>query len=628
MTRYNLRTRESCNKEIVRAMIEDNSEDSDLERAMADTVILNENRDSSFLEEDEIQTEDVSGEGEEEYEGIGNIFNENANSGVAGSNNSDEINLGDKSESSRIFNGEMVEKEVVSSEVGPTLGDLMKLLIENAKKSDENNIILTKKFDEHDNKLNQINNNFKILEEKLDRKLELAVEKINKNVEEIKINMEKCRADCFNKVNTEMTELTQEISNKYDTNFDIMENKILENEAGIISNTEKITEVKKDQTKIWSKINENSKIIKTQNNVVLACNSELKLMKLGNEGLYKEVRDNSNIIQIVQEKTNDLEKQLGEKSDNVIVRNIQDPIKLNINLKNPMEFIKNLKCAIKNHKLNKWESIVDILNNTLDKYLETKSWWTFIKDNVENLDDFIREFKGKYWSNAIQSELRTNIFFGKYRADGRLKLSEYFMDKIIIFKNIEPKLAEGEMVKLLSDHYDAEINRARIVRNVITVTEFVNLLGEYEMNQNKQNSRGFNRFENRRNGHEREQGENRRVKFEFQNRELFDRNKNWKENEYKDRGGHVGKSNFNNNYNGKTWEDKRGKSSQDRFQNFRNYNGENWQKNSRAWENQRTEGGNRENSSHGSKERRYEQNRENKINAIEIEAEIHDRENC
>ena len=85
------------------------------------------------------------------------------------------------------------------------------------------------------------------------------------------------------------------------------------------------------------------------------------------------------------------------------------------------------------------------------------NWWTATRPDIQSIQEFKTQFKAKYWSESTQNMVRNNLSNGRYENQNGQSLSSYFLGKICMARNLEPRIPEECLVIQLSYHYDDAI---------------------------------------------------------------------------------------------------------------------------------------------------------------------------
>lgn len=162
---------------------------------------------------------------------------------------------------------------------------------------------------------------------------------------------------------------------------------------------------------------------------------------------------------------------------------------------NPMEFLTRSTEYINQNGLSNLNRLHSTINNMLEG--SANQWWQVIRHEVQTLEDFKAIFEEKYWGEIAQSETRRKIQTGKYVTTGRMSRSEYFIEKVLIMKNLTPKLTDLEIIKQLSTHFEKNVRDAVRVRGIRSIREMETLLNEEDI-EDKIDTNKANRTQNNR----------------------------------------------------------------------------------------------------------------------------------
>ena len=94
--------------------------------------------------------------------------------------------------------------------------------------------------------------------------------------------------------------------------------------------------------------------------------------------------------------------------------------------------------------------------------------------------EFKELFKSKYRYESTQNIVRDNICYGRYEASRGSTLTAYFLGKVCLARNLEPRIPEESLVTKLAFHYEGGIARARLSGQVKTIQAMAALLDGYE----------------------------------------------------------------------------------------------------------------------------------------------------
>ncbi len=345
------------------------------------------------------------------------------------------------------------------------------ILEENMKKSEEN----MKKLQENMNKLN----------EKMDKRDEEIKSQIAATNESIKKQNEKVVASIEDviKHNTALSTRIEEMNIKWqESNEKIRENveavNTLRSEVATeFQTTNETCRHRYEQITNQNKENINRLTERVGNNQVL-CQEEFTRVN-------EIIHTNKNLIE--QEYQRDL-NQLREDMDRYQNRPIcqasgnynvmKEEIKFINYVRNPMEYINRLTEFIARNRENRWEIIKPIIDDGFKDYRD--NWWDATRHDVNNFEDFKKQFKNRYWSAPIQHQVRNVLINGRYDPNKNMSLSAYFLGKVCLARNLEPAIPEESLVNQLIYHYDERIINARSARQIDTIHGITQLLSNFE----------------------------------------------------------------------------------------------------------------------------------------------------
>lgn len=315
------------------------------------------------------------------------------------------------------------------------------------KKLDDNNKVMNANFDRRVNDLKQeiVSNNERLENKIVELQLasEKQAEKTSQGIDEARLEIEQFK----NNVTTQV----KEIENKCTRNSDNLEQKLTEQ---MLRREEELEDR------------------------LITIDVEIKQI----EG--QAVDNKEEIEKMKQQEIVDIRKELEE------IRNRATPI-INYHTKdnsellnfreykrNPIEFLNRFEEIINRNKENRWGNIRSMLDECFKQVND--NWWTAIRHNISNFQDFKTCFRNKYWSEAIQHIVRDDICYGKFNDKLGVKPTTYFLGKVCLAKNLEPNIPEECLVAKMAYHFDETVPRARLTGQVKTITGMEELLGDYE----------------------------------------------------------------------------------------------------------------------------------------------------
>ena len=125
------------------------------------------------------------------------------------------------------------------------------------------------------------------------------------------------------------------------------------------------------------------------------------------------------------------------------------------------------------------------------------NWWTATRPEISCTQEFKTLFREKYWSESTQNVVRNNISNGRYEPQAGHTLTSYFLGKVCLARNLEPKIPEESLVIQLGYHYEDAIQRARRQGQIKTIQGMANLLEDHENDSQYKKNRMINQKYNR-----------------------------------------------------------------------------------------------------------------------------------
>ena len=78
------------------------------------------------------------------------------------------------------------------------------------------------------------------------------------------------------------------------------------------------------------------------------------------------------------------------------------------------------------------------------------NWWTAVRPDILDMTEFKKQFKEKYWSESTQNMIRNNLSNGRYETNVGQSPTSYFLGKVCMARNLEPRIPEECLVIQLS----------------------------------------------------------------------------------------------------------------------------------------------------------------------------------
>ena len=118
------------------------------------------------------------------------------------------------------------------------------------------------------------------------------------------------------------------------------------------------------------------------------------------------------------------------------------------------------------------------------------------------MSEFKRQFREKYWSESTQNMVRNNLSNGRYETNVGQSPTSYFLGKVCMARNLEPRIPEECLVIQLSYHYEEGIKNARMCSQIKTIPAMAKFLENYEHETHYQRNRVLNSKYHKYNGND------------------------------------------------------------------------------------------------------------------------------
>ena len=80
------------------------------------------------------------------------------------------------------------------------------------------------------------------------------------------------------------------------------------------------------------------------------------------------------------------------------------------------------------------------------------NWWTATRPDIHNTQDLKTQFRYVYWSESTQNIVRNDINNGRYESRSGQILTSYFLGKVCLARNLEPRIPKESLVIQLAYH--------------------------------------------------------------------------------------------------------------------------------------------------------------------------------
>ena len=125
-----------------------------------------------------------------------------------------------------------------------------------------------------------------------------------------------------------------------------------------------------------------------------------------------------------------------------------------------MEFLERIEENLTKQRETRWT----LIHGMLDEHFKEMNvnWWTATRHDITDYQHFKNLFKAKYWYESTQNIVCDNLCNGKFDPTRGQTLIAYFLGKVCLARNLEPRMPEESLVTKLSYHFEQGIERARL----------------------------------------------------------------------------------------------------------------------------------------------------------------------
>ena len=126
----------------------------------------------------------------------------------------------------------------------------------------------------------------------------------------------------------------------------------------------------------------------------------------------------------------------------------------------------------------RWTSVRSLID---EMFRDTHdNWWTATRPEINCTQEIKKQFREKYWSESTQNVVRNDISNGRYEPQAGHTLTSYFLGKVCLARNLEPKIPEESLVIQLGYHYEEAVQKARRQGQIKTIQGMASLLEDHE----------------------------------------------------------------------------------------------------------------------------------------------------
>jgi hypothetical protein len=108
-------------------------------------------------------------------------------------------------------------------------------------------------------------------------------------------------------------------------------------------------------------------------------------------------------------------------------------------------------------------------------------WSLALSDTVNSFKKFEKAFMEQYWSESPQTEIRVQIYQGRYTAKGKESHVDYILEHAVKAKYLEPSMSLLEFLGAMRGHYAPRIQNSCISTQPKTLQVSTTFLTEVEL---------------------------------------------------------------------------------------------------------------------------------------------------
>ena len=158
----------------------------------------------------------------------------------------------------------------------------------------------------------------------------------------------------------------------------------------------------------------------------------------------------------------------------------------------PIQFLNQLNDYLNIYRLEGKNSLCMISQCLVGN---AKKWWQLNDGNFNNVDEFSRAFKNRFWNVDVQKMVRKKIDFNRFNESGKSTRTNYAMEIFSLAKDLDNPYSEEELVRAIGSHFERDIYGAIIGQGVKTSERLFEILDQFEdwaltskkINNNNQN---------------------------------------------------------------------------------------------------------------------------------------------
>ena len=109
-----------------------------------------------------------------------------------------------------------------------------------------------------------------------------------------------------------------------------------------------------------------------------------------------------------------------------------------------------------------------------------RDWWDLVKEEDDDLPQFVQKFKRRYWGEETQHSVKTKLGFGSYQGGRDGSMTAYAIKIFREARGLTPAPAVREIISKLARHFNEEIRCTILGRPINTLEDLLELLKRFD----------------------------------------------------------------------------------------------------------------------------------------------------
>lgn len=214
-----------------------------------------------------------------------------------------------------------------------------------------------------------------------------------------------------------------------------------------------------------------AKVIREVQNDITGLAVEQNSMKRDTRACSEIINE---IVDKVNETTSKLDAQELNRGDQLVVKTLKPYLRnFQKDDENPMQFINDINRLVDSRpEMKTWDNLFPLLDKALKS---VDYWWVVVKDTINDVDDFAKKFKLKFFNRNIQREYMAKLRSEKYET-GKGSMSQFFLKHLAILRNLDKPMSDDEIIQLIIELFPENITQSIILRGLSDIDEIVQVL--------------------------------------------------------------------------------------------------------------------------------------------------------